>query len=376
MQTPSTKQSSGHNAKTVLEEGQHVSRDAKTVLAEGQHASHNAKTMLAEEQHASHNAKTMLAEEQHVNRDAKTMLDAAATQLEGQVLNSIPELKTLPYLPVNTKPGQYQSGFTVKLELGRGGMGEVHLAHQHVLNRDVALKRPLGSESSVALMMEARLTGALEHPGIVPIHALGLDEAGQPVMVMKHVEGVSWADLIKDPHHDGWRRNKGDRIAWQLRIMSQVCDAVHYAHCQGVIHRDIKLDNIMIGRFGEVYLLDWGIAKRIQQTQGTGITGTLSYMAPEMAEGKDHAERTDVYLLGATLHHALIGQPRHNAETIPETLASVSVSAPYSYPSTVPAELARICNRAPLLTQTCVTRPPRRSGWHWTTLANIMRQWS
>ena len=123
----------------------------------------------------------------------------------------------------------------------------------------------------------------------------------------------------------------------------QLCNAVAYAHSRGVVHRDIKPGNVLLGEYGEVYLADWGIARRIGEAQGP-LAGSPAYMAPEMLGGRAD-ERTDVYLLGATLHHVLTGQPRHRGP-MAEALRSVTASAPFDYAPTVPTDLAAVCNRA------------------------------
>src|SRR6185503_17346084 len=133
-------------------------------------------------------------------------------------------------------------------------------------------------------------------------------------------------------------------------ILLQVLNAVRFAHSRGIIHRDVKPDNVMIGAFGEVYLLDWGIAVRPAETPGVvgPMVGTPRYLAPEMLDGAldDVGPHTDVYLLGATLHHILTGQPRHAGETLETVLAAAKESRPVHYAATVPAELAALCNAA------------------------------
>lgn len=238
--------------------------------------------------------------------------------------------------------------------LGEGGMGLVEQAFQRSLRRDVALKvlRPgKRDEATVqALLAEAVFTGALEHPNIVPVHQLGLDVSGDPVMVMKRVEGVEWHNLLEDPEHPQWKKvaPDGDRIRFHVEVLIHLCRAVAYAHSRGVIHRDIKPHNVMIGAFGEVLLMDWGVALRLEDAEHVrAIVGTPAYMAPEMADPeKPLNEQTDVYLLGATLHHVLTGEPRHQAETMFGVLLEIYASKPYDYSDGVPAELATLCSRA------------------------------
>jgi hypothetical protein len=265
---------------------------------------------------------------------------------------------TLPHLPIAKPSAPGDADFVVNGVLGEGGMGRVLLVHQRSLRRDVAVK-VLKTEAARrdvidALLAEAVVTGSLEHPNIVPVHALGLDAGGQPVLVMKRIEGVAWRAIAADPAHPTWAAlaDAGDRLDAHLEILMAACNALHFAHSRGIVHRDVKLDNVMIGSFGEVYVVDWGIAARTparDPAKGHGaLVGTPSYMAPEMVRG-DLARidaRTDVYLLGATLHAAITGAARHRGESIFEVLLSARDSRPFAYGPEVPAELAAILNRA------------------------------
>jgi len=237
--------------------------------------------------------------------------------------------------------------------LGEGGMGRVFLARQHSLHRDVAIKtvRDEASESErAALVSEGAITGHLEHPGIIPVHALGVDREGRPVLVMKRIEGVEWAALLDDDDHPFWRSRTGarrERLDEHLEILLQVCDAADFAHSRGIVHRDIKPQNVFIGRYREVYLGDWGLALHAAGEQPTSaLCGTPAFMAPEMARGDRVDARTDVYLLGATLHRILTGEPRHIGANVRAAVASALESAPVDYPPDVPAELAAIANLA------------------------------
>lgn len=230
-------------------------------------------------------------------------------------------------------------------------MGVVLLARQRSLQRDVALKRvrhPTSNQAE-ALLREVAFTGYLEHPNIVPVHALGRDANGSPVLVMKRIEGTTLATLLHDPSHSAWSRAGDDRLGFVLRAFRGVCDALSYAHARGVLHRDVKPENVMLGAFGEVYLLDWGVAVRFSdRLSDEAIVGTPVYMAPEMlrpgTEGLD--ERTDVYLVGAMLHEYLVGAPPHHGRNMHEVLVSVARSLPRAYPESVPPELADIARRA------------------------------
>lgn len=245
---------------------------------------------------------------------------------------------------------------TILKTLGEGGMGVVHLATQNALAREVAVKtlrEPFRGDdaSTEALLQEAYVMGFLEHPNIIPVYAMSRSHDGAPLIVMKRVEGTSWFDLLMHRHLRGFSFELVDHIA----ILIQVANAVRFAHSRRIIHRDIKPENIMIGDFDEVYLLDWGIAVSLdenqtilpQQSAAQGVFGTPHYMAPEMTTGSDWLdERTDVYLLGATLHEILVGSPRHHGQSLLQVLYAAHHCVPVDYPSHVPAELAAIANRA------------------------------
>lgn len=272
---------------------------------------------------------------------------------------SLAPARKLPHITVDV-PGSLagppitsgDADLEVRSLIGEGGMGRVFLARQHSLDRDVAVKTIRDSaDGSIrqALVFEGVITGQLEHPAIVPVHALGLDQSGRPAMVMKRIEGVSWDELIANPEHDGWESWEGDRddrLPGHLQILSQVCNAVHFAHSRGIVHRDLKPENILIGRFGDIYVADWGIAARIGVADDQRLCGTPGYMAPEMVRGQSVDARTDVYLLGAILHQVLTGTHRHDAPTGVAALAQALLSEPHEYDDDVPSSLADLANRA------------------------------
>ena len=236
--------------------------------------------------------------------------------------------------------------------LGEGGMGRVHLARQRSLARDVAvkaLKEDAAASAADALLHEARLAGSLEHPGVIPVHALGLDDAGRPLLVMKRVDGVEWRELLERPDHPLLsKRGATDALSASLEIMIQLCQTLEFAHSRSVVHLDIKPENVMIGEYGEVYLLDWGIARKLDGSARAvkGIVGTPAYMAPEMVLGHAVDQRTDVYLLGATLHEVLTGRRRHDGPTLESVLLAAALSTPAEYDAEVPEALAELANRA------------------------------
>ncbi len=213
-------------------------------------------------------------------------------------------------------------------ELARGAMGHVHPAADRNLLRNVALKRidkdyathPFYRDAFIA---EAQITGQLEHPNIVPVHELAIDSHGIAYFTMKLVQGDSF---------DGWlqKRPPGtiDRVAGGIEILLKVCDALAYAHNHGVVHRDLKPANIMVGDFGQVYLMDWGLAKLVRSEpasganalmNASGAVGTADYMAPEQARGNpaDTDERSDVFGMGALLFEVLSGQGPYGPPTTP-----------------------------------------------------------
>ncbi len=209
--------------------------------------------------------------------------------------------------------------------LGEGGVGVVSLARQNALKRDVAVKKVRSKNRDASeLLHEALMMGIVEHPNVVPVHLVGRDAAdGSPVIVMKRVEGVTWADVLANPSLAP-AAEVAD-LDYHLRVLLQLCHAVRFAHASGVVHLDIKPGNVMLGSFGEVYLADWGIATRIasgDSLQSGSIRGTPSYMAPEMADPDTSAVdvRTDVFLLGATLHRVITGRRLHDGHTPMDTV--------------------------------------------------------
>jgi eukaryotic-like serine/threonine-protein kinase len=216
-------------------------------------------------------------------------------------------------------------------ELARGGMGHVHPATDRNLLRNVALKRldkDLAGESFYrdAFIAEAQITGQLEHPNIVPTHELAIDPNGVPYFTMKLVQGDSFDRWLKK--HP---RGSLERIAGGIEILLKVCDALAYAHHRGVVHRDLKPANIMVGDFGQIYLMDWGLAKLVRSQPASGENalmnapgpvGTPDYMAPEQARVNpaDVDERSDVFGLGALLFEVLSGHGPYGPPNAPTQL--------------------------------------------------------
>jgi hypothetical protein len=240
--------------------------------------------------------------------------------------------------PAGTAPAAVSGQRYVELgELGRGGLGVVLEVFDQDLRRRVALKRPqpgLHRAALGAVVREAQITAQLEHPGLPSVHALGLDADGHPFFTMTRLRGESLAALVGRRESDPEARAQLTTTR-ALRIVEQVGYALAFAHSHGVIHRDVKPANIMLGEFGEVRLVDWGIAKlvglpddvdpeaavtvatRAAETRTGTFVGTPGYAAPEQAEGRtDLDPRADVYALGAVLYELLAGRPPIDAPTV------------------------------------------------------------
>ncbi len=255
----------------------------------------------------------------------------------------------------------------------KGGIGEVWLAEDTDIGREVALKRlRQGREGAQdRFLAEAQITGQLEHPGIVPVHDLGLDSQGRPFYVMTFIRGRTLKDAIADYHAGSDREPAEVQLGRLLEIFVKVCQATAYAHSRGVIHRDLKPDNVMLGEYGEALVVDWGMAKvqnlpdrpggpssvhlspsgGSSETQAGAVLGTPAYMSPELAEGRaaEADERTDVYLLGGTLYHILTGQlPRRGSShsEVAELARNVAPTLPHKIKADIPRALEAICLKA------------------------------
>ena len=194
--------------------------------------------------------------------------------------------------------------------LGEGGMGEVRLCHDHLVGRDVALKvmqpgAAAHAESRERFVREARVQGQLEHPAIVPVYDIGLRENGELYFAMKRVRGVTLRDVVRDERAAlaaGLPPLRSRRAL--LSALSHVCLTVDYAHGRGVVHCDLKPGNVMLGDFGEVYVLDWGLAK----CGGVAEPGVTRVGARRVRPTKDEASER-----GATMAGSLLGTPGYMA---------------------------------------------------------------
>jgi serine/threonine protein kinase len=259
---------------------------------------------------------------------------------------------------VADQPDLGDTRYEVREEIGRGGMGVVYLAQDTRLDRPVALKvlnAPAGEQASARLVREARVIAQLEHPGIVPVHDSGVLTDGRFYYAMKLVRGQRLDEPGAVP----------TELTERLLLFQKICDAIAFAHAHGVLHRDLKPQNIMLGPFGEVLVMDWGLAKQAGAPQQPGaevsaehpsvadapdlaaapagtadgtILGTPGYMAPEQARGEVALidERTDVYGLGAILYYLLAGEAPAR-RLVPEALR---------LDGSVPRPLAAICRKA------------------------------
>lgn len=287
--------------------------------------------------------------------------------------------------------------------LGRGGMGDVHHMSDAVLKRDVAMKSLRSDKctprSIQQFMAEACVSGQLDHPNIAPVYDLGVRPDGLPYFTMKLVAGETFTEQIRRAHAEGFHAESLDRL---LRIFLKVCDGVHFAHSKGVVHRDLKPHNVMVGGHGEVYVMDWGLSlqedtstdcvasQQAEHTKPTdraaqqarSLAGTLAYMAPEQTgmTGYGVGTHTDIFGLGAILYEILCGSPPYSSTTSLNDVARgrftpMEQIAPHPVPPALCAIAARAMQTDPLArfesvgdVRAAVERFQRTGGWGATRL--------
>jgi tetratricopeptide (TPR) repeat protein len=199
-------------------------------------------------------------------------------------------------------------GYEIRGPLGEGGMAQVFRVHDPDFDRPLAIKvmkAGLAHSAEARFLTEARITARLQHPGIPPVHEIGRLADGRPFLAMKLIEGQTLNELLRQ------RAAATSELPRFVAIFEQVCQTIGYAHSQGVIHRDLKPANIMVGAFGEVQVMDWGLAREKTTRETAAVLGTPAFMAPEQARGEIDRmdERADVFGLGAILCVILTGEP-------------------------------------------------------------------
>lgn len=233
------------------------------------------------------------------------------------------DVKITPAAPASDVEPEYE---LLKV-LGEGGMGVVYDARQTSIDRSVALKMIKGAaaendKQQAKFIAEAVVTGDLDHPNIVPIYDVGRNETGNLFYSMKKVSGTPWDKVIEKKS-----------LAENLEILMKIADAIAFAHARGVVHRDLKPENTMLGDYGEVLVMDWGLAqpsrtfrKNASITETSSMGGTPAYMAPEMATGplEKITHLSDVYLLGAILYEIVTGKPPHQGKNAMKCLMAAA----------------------------------------------------
>jgi serine/threonine-protein kinase len=255
--------------------------------------------------------------------------------------------------------------------LGTGGMGEVMLVQDNDIDRPVALKRLLGDASNELVYrfaQEIRTVGQLEHPNIAPVHDVGVDDGGNHYFVMRYIEGETLEQIIARLAAGDAAYHARFTFAHRVQVFLGVLHAIAYAHSKDIVHRDIKPSNIIVGPYGEVVVMDWGVAKKkgapeaatsagspgqdkeLYRTQQGSLVGTPAYMSPEQAMGAVDQidDRSDVYALAVVLYELLVLQHYlPGRATVPEMLAAIAgdshmmaAHVPNPHQPPVPAELA------------------------------------
>ena len=275
-----------------------------------------------------------------------------------------------------SSPGTQYGCHKILRTHAKGGMGKISIAVDRNLKREVALKELFfeakGSTIRQRFLEEAEITARLEHPGIVPVHAFGVDAKGSPYYTMKLVRGKTFQEAIREYHTmPDDAESKTPTFRDLIRRFAAVCQTMSFAHDKGIIHRDLKPANIMLGEHGETLVMDWGLAKpysesddgtlgdlaaeklneRPEITQQGKIVGTPAYMSPEQASGDGLlvGPQSDIYSLGAILYHILAGTPPYTGKSSAEIVQKVLNETPLSplqVRTGVPKGLDAICMKA------------------------------
>jgi serine/threonine protein kinase len=308
--------------------------------------------------------------------------DISDPAFQGQAANGAPGARVAGR-SVAPVAGSAAERYELLWEHAKGGLGRVFVAEDKELHRRVALKeiRTAHARNPVSrqrFMVEAEITGNLEHPGIVPVYGLGAYRDGRPFYAMRFINGEDLMTAIRRVHGEAAPDFSGLEFRWLLRRFIDVCNTIAYAHSRGVLHRDLKPANIMLGPFGETLVMDWGVAKPMSKrpvetasdsaADGTGdvvdrhwdcrdsvtlpgqAVGTPSYMSPEQAAGRPGAlgPASDVYSLGATLYVMLTGDRPFTGE--PQEVINAVQDGRFPPPRTlnprVPSALDAICRQA------------------------------
>ncbi len=251
--------------------------------------------------------------------------------------------------------------YSEQATLGAGGIGEVSLAVDEDIGREVAIKRLRGNVDSATLMRfvdEVQVMGLLDHPNIVPVHDVGCDQHGRLFFVMKRMDGDTLESIIERLRDGDPETHTQYPLSVRVEVFMGILRAVQFAHAKRVIHRDIKPSNVMIGKFGEVALMDWGISKRVNdplsaaldraappkdedasqapgrrafRTRVGSLLGTPAYMSPEQARGDNHLldERSDIFSLSVLFYEFMtLTHPFEHAATLPDLLDAVRTHEP------------------------------------------------
>jgi serine/threonine protein kinase/predicted negative regulator of RcsB-dependent stress response len=261
--------------------------------------------------------------------------------------------------------------YKIVTTIARGGMGVIMQARDLRIRRTVAIKvmktaTQFSRENVLRFIDEAQLTGQLEHPNIVPVYELGLDEQGETFYTMKYVRGITLDEVLRGLRNNNAKMARKYPLGTLLTIFQKICDGVAYAHAKGVVHRDLKPENVMIGAYGEVLVMDWGLAKNVTgmqrveagkavetlghheqirdargfQTMHGLVVGTPPYISPEQARGElDRIDpRSDIYVLGGILYAILCLRPPVSGSTVAEVIDNIlasNISPPGSFNTAV-----------------------------------------